>query len=147
MPAGTSYRNASLAALFNLSPFLNLLSSVDSMGLGENIVYRELNAVATAFRTSVDGPIQNFWNRIFNNTSDAIEVNPAWSNTAANQSWATHRRGGPGNRDSGAFVEYLLNRLAFGELTNSQDESSVSGPNSDPTPDVLKPDQLDGDGQ
>lgn len=145
VPAATCYRNASLAALFNLAPFINFLDRVNKQRRLEPNLYQQLAKLHSSFRNldnfddarerqlHYNQRVATFWQML---NQDPTILN--YDHDGSNRSWrAYHQNIGVGSRtpggqnergvqDSNEFIIYLLERLIFGELDGRMVDSDTS---------------------
>lgn len=151
-PSFTCYRNASLAALFNVAPFINFLERVSRQRRIPNDMYRQLLNVCDLFRNkhgigSREREIQykdaviDFWNSLDKESSlmNSTRTIRSWQAYCGDdkqslprsqqnlQELTAEKKKKRRHRvhDSNEFIIYLLERFIYGELDKEMVDTEV----------------------
>lgn len=126
-PQNTCYRNAALAALFNIAPFVNFLHRMDSHSTPRLIVFTLLRELHDSFRKGGIGStkpyrqrVDEFWRQINDDSEQSWQQFCAsrgeTSDTDAEEVAAEDYTESISMHDSAEFVSWLFRRLEEVEL-------------------------------
>ncbi|KAK9772882.1 hypothetical protein SCAR479_10392 [Seiridium cardinale] len=148
IPLNTCYRNALIAALLNVAPFLNFCRRVERQSTPRTAMYERLMQVFEAYRnrfgrtsgrrtTDLARTTAAFWDQLDNQRppgDNKAEWSVEWSwgeycqNTGNNVKSGSKGAGGKDNdmHDTNELLNYLFDRLVYAELDIGMEDKTSS---------------------